>query len=78
MINIHIALQSDCTISKNVITHLLELVLVAVHDPDSQDELLGVVVVEDTVEIISKTCRDREKTVSILFWEVKHISFLIK
>ena len=33
----------------------MELVLVAVHDPDPQNQLLSVVVIEDTVQVISET-----------------------
>jgi nitrogen regulatory protein PII-like uncharacterized protein len=38
----------------------MELVLVAVHDANSQDQLLGVVVIEDTVQIISETFREKK------------------
>lgn len=37
-----------------IITHFLELVLVAVHDSDSQNEFLSIVVIEDTVQIVSE------------------------
>lgn len=42
-------------VDQDIAAHLLELVLITVHDPDSQDELLSVVVIEDAVQIISKT-----------------------
>lgn len=42
-------------IEHNVVAHLLELVLVAVHDSDAQNEFLSVVVIENTVQVISKT-----------------------
>lgn len=38
--------------------HLLKLILITVHNSDSQDELLGVVVVEDTVEVVAKTLKE--------------------
>lgn len=53
---------SSPLVNKNVIAHLLELVLVAVHDPDSQNELLSVVVIENTVQVISKTLHNNNKT----------------
>ena len=43
-----------------LVPHFLELVLVAVHDPDSQHKLLSVVVIEDTVQVISKTLKTNQ------------------
>lgn len=40
---------------------LLELVLVAVHDSDSQNELLCIVVIEDAVQVISETFQVKRK-----------------
>lgn len=45
----------------NTNAHLLELVLIAVHDSDSQHELLSIVVIENTVQIIAKTLRENTK-----------------
>lgn len=36
---------------------LLELILITVHDSNSQDELLCIVVIENAVQVISKTLK---------------------
>lgn len=40
---------------QGAMTDLLKLIFIAVHNSDSQDELLGIVVVEDTVQVITET-----------------------
>lgn len=52
-------------IEYNIIAHLLELILIAVHDSDSQNELLCVVIIENAVQVISKTFQ--EKTQSVIW-----------
>lgn len=47
-------------IEYNITAHLLELVLVAVHDSDSENELLSIVVIEDTVQVISETLQENK------------------
>lgn len=42
---------------------LLELILITVHDSDSQDELLCIVVIENAVQVISKTLKKKNKTI---------------
>lgn len=39
-------------------TDLLKLILIAVHNSDSQDELLGIVVVEDAVKVVAETFKE--------------------
>lgn len=46
------------------IAHLLELILIAVHDSDSQNELLCVVIIENAVQVISKTFQKKTPKVS--------------
>lgn len=41
----------------------MELVLIAVHDSDSQHELLSIVVIENTVQIVSKTLQGKQEVV---------------
>lgn len=43
---------------RNTTTDLLELVFVTVHNSNSQDKLLGVVVVEDAVEVVPETWKE--------------------
>ncbi len=40
--------------SKNVY-YLLKLVLVTIHDADSQNQFLGIVIIEDAVKVITKS-----------------------
>lgn len=46
-----------------IIAHLLELILIAVHYSDSQNELLGIVVIENTVQIISEALKRKQSVV---------------
>lgn len=46
-----------------IIAHLLELVLIAVHDSDSQNELLCIVVIENTVQIISEALKKKQSVI---------------
>ncbi len=39
---------------KNVY-YLLKLVLVTIHDADSQNQFLGIVIIEDAVKVITKS-----------------------
>lgn len=39
----------------NANAHLLKLVLIAVHDPNPQNKLLSIVIIEDAVKVVSKT-----------------------
>lgn len=39
----------------NVNSHLLKLVLIAVHDSNPQNKLLCIVIIENAVKVISKT-----------------------
>lgn len=48
----------------NINAYLLELVFIAVHDSDSQNQLLGVVVIEDTVQIISETLQENRSVIT--------------
>lgn len=41
-------------------TDLLELILITVHDSNSQNELLCIVVIENAVQVISKTLRKKK------------------
>lgn len=43
--------------------HLLELILIAVHYSDSQNELLCIVVVENTVQIISEAFKGKKSVI---------------
>lgn len=47
----------------NFVAHLLELVLVIVHDSDSQDKLLSIVVVENAVQVVSKTLQEKQNVI---------------
>lgn len=49
---------------------VLELVVFVVHDTDSQHELVSVVIVEDTVQIVTESCVD-------LFGNLFHSQLLI-
>lgn len=44
-------------LKKNIMADLLELILITVHDSNSQDELLRIVVIENAVQVISKTLK---------------------
>lgn len=64
MINMQTGCSAFIIIKYSSNAHLLELVLIAVHDSDSQNELFSVVVIENTVQVISKTLQ-KKKQVSL-------------
>lgn len=55
--------NASIVIEYNIIAHLLELILIAVHDSDSQNELLCVVIIENAVQVISKTLQKKKQSV---------------